>query len=158
MSPAIRRFTLSLGIAIVSLAAQADSAPAPALNSDETQAIALVNQWAAAWSAKDADKVLAFFDDHVQYRDDPFQKELKSGHEQLVRDVGMLLKGLTSMRIVSAYAVASDQEALVLVRRIDEFSLNGKQIQAPMAAYFRIKNGKILEWLDTPLKALPPPK
>jgi limonene-1,2-epoxide hydrolase len=60
------------------------------------------------------------------------------------------------MRIESIYAVGSPLDALVLVERVDTFNLQGKEISTPMAAYFRVKNGKILEWLDTPLKELPP--
>jgi hypothetical protein len=48
-------------------------------------------------------------------------------------------------------------DVLLLVRRLDEFDLGGKQISVPMGAYYRVHNGKIMELLDTPLADMPPP-
>jgi limonene-1,2-epoxide hydrolase len=157
MLHAIRRITLGTAIVLVSLGAHAQTSSASGMTVDEKQAISIVQQWTAALTSKDADKALSFMDEHIQYRDDPFQTTLKTGRDQLAHDLSTLLKGLKSMSIVSAYAVTGEHEQLVLVKRIDEFSLNGKSIQTPIGAYFRIKDGRILEWLDTPLKPLPPP-
>jgi predicted SnoaL-like aldol condensation-catalyzing enzyme/ketosteroid isomerase-like protein len=108
--------------------------------------------------AKDVATALSYMDEACQYRDDPFQTELKEGKALLAKDFEMLLRGLTSMKIESAHAVGSSRnDVLVLVRRVDEFILGGKSIRMPIGAYYRVRNGKILEWLDTPLAEMPPP-
>ena len=130
----------------------------PAPGKEEQQAIALINSWVAALVAKDAEKAVSLMDEECQYRDDPFQKELKKGRAVLLEDLNKLLGGLVSMKIEGAYAVGSHKnDVLVLVRRLDVFNLFGKQISMPMGAYYRVRNGKILEWLDTPLADMPPP-
>jgi limonene-1,2-epoxide hydrolase len=140
--------------AAIAPAQQAAPAPGP----EEKQAVAIVNSWVAALVAKDAEKAASLMDEEIQYRDDPFQKELKRGHAQLLQDLKRLLRGLISMRIQDSYAVGSQKDdVLVLVRRVDELDLGGKHITIPMGAYYRVRNGKILEWLDTPLADLPPP-
>ena len=65
---------------------------------------------------------------------------------------------LTGITFESLCAVGSAKnDVLVLARRVDQFSLGGKLITMPMGAYYRVRNGKILEWLDTPLADMPPP-
>lgn len=155
----VARRAILLGVAAVpaASAAQAQSAP-PAAGPEEQQAIALIQAWVAALVAKDPEKAASLMDEACQYRDDPFQTELKKGRAQLLSDLKMLLRGLTSMQIQATYAVGSPKnDVLVLVRRLDEFNLGGKQVTTPMGAYYRVRNGKILEWLDTPLADMPPP-
>jgi limonene-1,2-epoxide hydrolase len=131
---------------------------APGSGPAEQQAVAIVNLWVAALVAKDAEKAASLMDEECQYRDDPFQKELKNGRAQLLQDLKRLLRGLVSMRIQDSYAVGGQKDdVLVLIRRVDEFDLSGKRITMPMGAYYRVRNGKILEWLDTPLADMPPP-
>lgn len=158
--PVVARRALLVGMAAAAaapaLARAAQSAPGT--GPEEQQAIGVIRAWAAALVAKDVDKVLSLTDDAIQYRDDPFQTELKKGKAQLVEDLRMLLRGLVAMEIESATAVGSRKnDVLVLVRRTDVFTLGDKRISMPMGSYYRVRNGKILEWLDTPLADMPPP-
>ena len=157
--PLVGRRAVVLGVAAAAAAPMAQaSQQSPAPGQEEQQAIALINTWVAALVAKDAEKAVALMDEECQYRDDPFQKDLKKGRPLLLEDLKKLLGGLASMKIESAFAVGSHKnDVLVLVRRRDVFNLFGKQISMPMGAYYRVRNGKILEWLDTPLADMPPP-
>ncbi|MEC3949620.1 nuclear transport factor 2 family protein [Sphingobium sp. HWE2-09] len=159
MTPGVARRTLLAGVAAaaaIPVAARAQSTPAQ--GPEEKRAIALVRAWADALVAKDVDKLLSLMDDAVQYRDDPFQTDLKKGLTALREDVNILLRGLTGIRFESLCAVGSAKnDVLVLARRVDQFSLGGKLITMPMGAYYRVHNRKILEWLDTPLADMPPP-
>ena len=151
------RRTMLLGLTAATVTSATRAEPAASnLNDDERQAVALINEWVVALLARDAEKAASYMDENCQYRDDPFQTTLKQGRSHLLEDIKILLRGLTGMKIESAYAVGSHKDTLVLVRRLDTFTLNGKQISTPIGAYFRIRDGKILEWLDTPLKELPP--
>jgi len=44
-----------------------------------------------------------------------------------------------------------------LQKRIDTTTINGKKRDVPLAAFFRVKDGKIQEWLDMPLVTIGPP-
>lgn len=153
---AIIAIVLGTAVAAVSLPAHAD-ATVFTPSAGEQRAIGIVKDWATALNNKDENKALSYMDDRIQYRDDPFQASLKSGTAQLQKDLATMLRGLSRMTIVTAYAVGSEHDTLVLVKRVDEFSLQGKKIARPMGAYFRVQDGKILEWLDTPLRQMPPP-
>lgn len=150
-----RAVLLSAAAVAVTASVRAEQAVSGA-SKEEQQAIALIGEWVAALLAKDADKAVSYMAENVQYRDDPFQTTLKQGRDQLLKDLKILLRGLTGMKIETAYAIGGRSEVLVLVKRIDTFSLQGKSISTPIAGYYRIQDGKILEWLDTPLQKLPP--
>jgi limonene-1,2-epoxide hydrolase len=152
-----RRSTLA-GLAAAAAAPIGHAAQQVGESSEYNQrAIALIHDWANALIAKDAEKAASYLDENCQYRDDPFQTTLKQGRAQALADIKILLRGLTAMKFEAEYAVGSPKEVLVLVRRVDTFTLNGKSISTPMGAYFRVRDGKILEWVDTPLAEMPPP-
>ncbi|PNG24384.1 nuclear transport factor 2 family protein [Methylocella silvestris] len=152
-----RRATLAAVVAVAASTARAEQ-PISGSGAKEQQAITLINGWVAALVAKDADKAVSLMDEDVQYRDDPFQTELKKGRMQFTKDLKMLLRGLTGMKIETASAVAGTKDdVLVLAKRTDEFNLGGKSISVQIGAYYRVRNGKIYEWLDTPLVELPKP-
>jgi len=157
MATTANRRTTLLGLITVAAAPMSRAGQANSASSEyERSAIALINAWVSALLAKDAEKAASYLDENCQYRDDPFQTTLKQGRAQALNDIRTLLRGLTGMKIETAYAVGSQREVLVLVRRTDTFTLMGKSVSAPMGAYFRVRGGKILEWLDTPLAELPP--
>ena len=153
---ASRRTTL-LGLMAAAAAPMSRAGQAPSESSEyERNAMALINAWVNALLAKDAEKAASYLDEKCQYRDDPFQTTLKQGRAHALDDIKILLRGLTDMKIETAYTVGSPKEVLVLMRRQDTFTLQGKSISTPRGAYFRVRDGKILEWVDTPLVELPP--
>jgi hypothetical protein len=101
----------------------------------ERRAIALVNTWVSALLAKDAEKAASYLDENIQYRDDPFQTALKQGRAQALTDIKTLLRGLTGMKIETAYAVGR-KEVLVL-RDAWTFAWKARSIRAP-AGLFRV--------------------
>lgn len=124
---------------------------------EEKAAVGVIKAWTDALVAKDLDKAMAYIDDGIQYRDDPFQIELKKGRTLLIDDLKILLRGLTAVTYEEIYTVGSAKnDVLVLARRVDTFKLGEKMVDQKMGGYFRVRNGKILEWLDTPMVAMPP--
>ncbi|EIZ79124.1 hypothetical protein WSK_2311 [Novosphingobium sp. Rr 2-17] len=133
-------------------------APTPGQSPEELGAIAVIKAWSDALVAKDLPKALSFVDDAIQYRDDPFQIELKTGKAHLEEDLKILLRGLTAVTYQDVYVVGSPKnDVLVLTRRTDTFKLGDKSIDQAIGGYFRVRSGKILEWLDTPLVEMPKP-
>lgn len=145
-------------VALPALASMKSVPLAPTMGPEESQAIATVRAWAAALVAKNVDQAAALMDEAVQYRDDPFQTDLKKGRTMAVADLKILLHGLVAISFEEIYAIGSSKnDVLVLARRIDTVDLKGKRIDLKVGAYYRVRNGKILEWLDTPLSNMPPP-
>lgn len=140
------------------VAATKTGSSAPVQGPEEKGAIAVIKAWTDALVAKDLTKALAFVDDAIQYRDDPFQITLKTGKAHLEEDLKILLRGLTAVTYRDIYAVGSPKnDVLVLTRRVDTFQLGPKSIDQEIGGYFRVRSGKILEWLDTPLVEMPKP-
>ena len=57
---------------------------------------------------------------------------------------------------------STPEEVLVITRRIDNVTINGRPLHLPVGSFFRVngQTGKIEEWLDIPLVAFdrnPPP-
>jgi limonene-1,2-epoxide hydrolase len=128
-----------------------------ALTKEEQDAVQVVNGWDAAWATKDAEKIGAFMAEDCEFRADPREPELKKGRAQFVTDMKRLVELGITIKIVDTVAYGGEAGTAVLQKRIDTITINGKKRDIPLAAFFRVKDGKIQEWLDIPLVILGPP-
>lgn len=55
------------------------------------------------------------------------------------------------IRLTETHAISGVTGTAVLTKRIDTIMLNGQVRTVPLAAFFRVHDGKIDEWLDMPL-------
>jgi limonene-1,2-epoxide hydrolase len=127
------------------------------LTKEEQDAVQVVNGWDAAWATKDAERIGAFMAENCEFRADPSEPELKKGRAQFVTDIKRLVELGITIKIVDTVAYGGEAGTAVLQKRIDTITINGKQRDIPLAAFFRVKDGKIQEWLDIPLVVLGPP-
>ena len=127
------------------------------LTKEEQDAVQVVNGWNAAWATKDAERMGAFMADNCEFREDPSETELKKGRAQFVKDIKRLVELGITIKIVDTVAYGGEAGTAVLQKRIDTITINGKKRDIPLAAFFRVKDGKIQEWLDIPLVILGPP-
>lgn len=127
------------------------------LTKEEQAAIQVVNGWDAAWSTKDAEKMGAFMAENCEFREDPSEPELKKGRARFVTDIKRLVELGITIKIVDTVAYGGEAGTAVLQKRVDTITINGKKRDIPLAAFFRVKDGKIQEWLDIPLVILGPP-
>ena len=127
------------------------------LTKEEQDAVQVVNGWDAAWATKDAEKIGAFMAENCEFRADPSEPELKKGRAQFVTDIKRLVELGITIKIVDTVAYGGEAGTAVLQKRIDTITINGKKRDIPLAAFFRVKDGKIQEWLDIPLVILGPP-
>jgi limonene-1,2-epoxide hydrolase len=123
----------------------------------ERDAVQVVNGWDAAWATKDAEKIGAFMAENCEFRADPSEPELKKGRAQFVSDIKRLVELGITIQIVDTVAYGGEAGTAILQKRVDTITINGKKREIPLAAFFRVKDGKIQEWLDIPLVILGPP-
>ncbi|HTW75843.1 MAG TPA: nuclear transport factor 2 family protein [Steroidobacteraceae bacterium] len=137
----------------------------------EQRARQTVRAWIAAFGARDADKAAAYFEDDVQFRmeaalnrnietgRDNARQQLRRLFERVSRAVAAAAPGphvqAGSVQLLQTEAIGGSKEVLVITRRIDNITLNGRPLHLPVGSFFRVnaQDGKIEEWLDIPLIA-----
>ena len=143
---------LCVGIALVgssSLLAQSG----PRRNQQELDALKLVNAWDQAWNQKDVQKVASYMTDDVEFG---LPGMIFKGRAQFLQEwVKQNMSGIT-YEIVSEYAAGDVNQTVVVQKRVDHATIGGNKMDLPFVGYFRVKGGKIIEWLDVPIGNLPP--
>jgi len=157
------RFLISTVIAasLSSPAAPQATGKAPSsYNQQEREAVEVVKAWMAAFATKDPQKVAQYMAEDCVFRDDPAHP-LQKGRDAFVKDISGFIGVVASMKLDEIYVTGTEWDTSVLTKRTDTLSANasgpiaGKVV--PLAAFFRVKNKKITEWLDVPLIPLPAP-
>lgn len=136
----------------IALAQQTDSAQ---WSRQEQDAVKVVKNWMAAWETKDAAKVGAYMSDDVIFRTWP-ERAPQKGRGKFVAEIATFMPAIEWMKALHIEAIGGERGTAVLVERTEKFA--NYQPLVPAAAFFRVTDGKIVEWLDIPLvKELPPP-
>jgi uncharacterized protein (TIGR02246 family) len=146
----------AVGVLATMLIGSDARAQTQASTSQERAAINVVKQWFAAWQEGDADKMESYMSDNVEFRGIPNQP-LRMGRDAFVQNTGRFIKLKPQIRITEAVAIGGATGTAVLTKRIDTIMLNGQERTVPLAAFFRVRDGKIEEWLDMPLIPLGAP-
>jgi uncharacterized protein (TIGR02246 family) len=136
--------------------AQATAKPQFIWNQQEREAVDAVKAWVNAWSTKDPQRVAELMADNSVFRADP-AAPMKTGREAFVALITPLMPRVDSMTIDEIYVTGTEWDSAVMIKRSDKMSatagaaLAGRTVT--VAAFFRAKNRKITEWLDTPVLA-----
>ena len=128
-----------IGAAGLALAGGAEAAP---MSETEKANVKLVEDFCAAWSSKDADKVMAFFSDNPSYR----QTELQApavGRQAVAEKVSGGVKVATKFEIHESWA----RGPMVINERTDYFD-SPRLKRWRGVGVFLIKDGRIVEWQD----------
>lgn len=150
-------WVIQLGVAVAALsltgAAHGAYAQGARPSAQEQAAIDVVKRWFAAWQQGDADKMASLMSENVEFRGIPNQP-IRMGREAFKQNTGRFIALKPHIRVTQAWAVGGATGVAVLTRRVDRVNLNGQERTVPLAAFFRVHDGKIEEWLDMPLVAL----
>ncbi|HVZ23000.1 MAG TPA: nuclear transport factor 2 family protein [Vicinamibacterales bacterium] len=131
----------------------------------------------AAFGAQDADKAASYLEDDAQFRMEvALNRNIETGRENARQQMHKLFDRLShrtqgdtgprvqggNIQLVQTEAIGGSKEVLVITRRIDNVTINGRPLHLPVGSFFRVngQTGKIEEWLDVPLIAFdrnPPP-
>jgi len=152
-------WVMQLGVALAALsltgAAHIAYAQGAGPSAQEQAAIDVVKQWFAAWQNGDADKMASLMSENVEFRGIPDQP-IRMGRDAFKQNTGRFIALKPHIHVTQAWAVGGATGVAVLTKRVDRINLNGQQRTVPLAAFFRVHDGKIEEWLDMPLVALGP--
>lgn len=157
------RFGVAFGVASgvlvgvpVPAHAQATAKPEFIWNLQEREAVEVVKAWVNAWATKDPQRVAELMADTAVFRADPAEP-MKKGREAFVALITPLLPRVDSMTIDELFVTGTEWDSAVMIKRSDRMSgsagaaLAGRTVT--VAAFFRVKNRKITEWLDAPVTA-----
>jgi len=132
--------------------------PPASWNAQERDAVAVVKEWIAGWNAHDAQRIAALMSEDCVFRPDP-RDPWAQGRDKFLDHVlkSGLMRFSAGLKLTEVLPVGGPGDTFVLTKRIDYLtrSMNG-QNSIPVAAFFRVKNGKIEEWLDEPIVAIGP--
>lgn len=134
----------------------------------ERRAQETVRAWIAAFGEKDAAKAASYFEEDVQFRmEAALNRNIETGRENARQQLSRLFNRVSratpggpgpniqggAIQLLQTEAIGGSKEVLVITRRIDNVTLNGRPLHLPVGSFFRVnaQDGKIEEWLDVPL-------
>ena len=109
-----------------------------------TTSLETVRKFCEAFSRKDADELLEFFDDDAVYHNMPMAPVRGKAAIRTVLD--MFLKPAQSVDFVMLNDAASGNT--VLTERLDKFQIGDRAVDLPVAGVFEVEGGKITSWRD----------
>jgi limonene-1,2-epoxide hydrolase len=128
--------------------------PPSTWNPQERAAVKVIQDWIAAWIAKDPKRLAADMSQDCVFRGDPVEP-LQHGRDQFQAFATKVMNGWTDLKIEQILPVGGVWDTSVLMRRLDtlpdDMAKRSGFKTVPVAAFFRVKDGKIEEWLDAPL-------
>ncbi|HTT05033.1 MAG TPA: nuclear transport factor 2 family protein [Steroidobacteraceae bacterium] len=140
-------------------ATQAPAQRAHSMSAEEHRALQTARDFEQAFSDRDAARAATYVEPDVIFRADAARSsDLSRGREQLRMQLARIFTPRSNFRagtvdVKQIEAIGGSQEVLVIVRRVDNFTMNGREIHLPVGSFFRInaQDGRIIEWLDVPL-------
>lgn len=136
-----RNLLAGAGIGAVGLVLASGAEAAPMTESEKAN-VKLVEDFCAAWSSKDADKVMAFFSDNPSYR----QTELQApavGRQAVADKIAGGVKVATKFEVHESWA----RGPMVINERTDYFD-SPRLKRWHGVGVFLVRDGKIVEWQD----------
>jgi limonene-1,2-epoxide hydrolase len=123
-------------------AAYARSADAAELSAEEKANVQVVNDFCAAWAAKDLPKILSSFADTVSYRMTETAEPLK-GRDVVAGRLKTLVANVAGFDVLDTFA----RGPRVVNERVDRFSGGPIKAWRGVGVFF-LKDRKIVEWND----------
>lgn len=126
-------------------------------NEQERAAVRVAEEWVAAWNTGDPQKVAAFMAQNCEFRGD-ISEPLQRGRQAFIELVSKFINSFRGIKLTEIYAVGGPWDTFVLLKRIDtvQFSKSDKLTDVPVATLLRVRDGKIEEWLDSPIVDVTP--
>jgi uncharacterized protein (TIGR02246 family) len=152
--PLVAAFVIAIAAYSHGAHAQAlPSKPPSTWNPQERAAVKVIQDWIAAWIAHDPKRLAADMTEDCVFRGDP-SEPLKHGRAEFLTFASKVMNGWSDLKIEEILPVGGVWDTSVLMKRIDTLGIGGAgsgHPTVPVAAFFRVKDGKIEEWLDAPL-------
>jgi limonene-1,2-epoxide hydrolase len=104
----------------------------------------IVREFCNAWSRKNIDELMSFFDTEAVYHNIPVPAVKGSS---AIRAAFLAFASLMDTIDLELLAIASNGN-IVLTERIDRFRWDGKTLDLPVAGVFEVRDGKIVAHRD----------
>ena len=137
-----RRDFLAAGAAFVGVSATEGRAAAADMTAAEQANVKIVNDFCAAWSSRDLEKVMAFFAETGAYRMTETMPPAV-GREAVSARVKTIIDRVDRFEVLETFA----RGPMVVNERIDRFSNFTLKTWRGVGVFF-LKDGKIAEWYD----------
>lgn len=152
-----RIYRLWLGVSLLLLLSASVDTPmakepsSVKLNVHERAAIQLVRDFTNALENKDAERVVSYVEDNVAVHVD--QSRRSQGKEALQESLNTLMLIINRIETLHIHAIGGPKEVMVIVQRVDDVTINKKDLSLSVGAFYRInaKTNKIKEWVEAPL-------
>lgn len=105
----------------------------------------IVQDFIAAWEARDINRVMSFFADDAVYHNIPMP--VMTGHAPIRKFIEGFLASSEAVQF-ETHHIAESPSGVVMTERTDMFQINGQRMALPVMGAFEIKNGKIAKWRD----------
>jgi limonene-1,2-epoxide hydrolase len=140
-----RMFVAGSGLSLLGVLAATRDAAAQPRSGVETRNIGLVNEFCAAWSTRDLQRVTALMADNSVYRMTETTPPL-TGHAALIAQMQPWVDTSSSIefKILETFAAGP----MVMNHRIDRFASTTRPLTWEGVGIFFVKDGKIQEWSD----------
>ena len=110
-----------------------------------TNHIAKVQDFVAAWNAKNKNAILSAFAQEAVYHNIPMAPAV--GLAQITETIERLIADMSDVQW-DILAIAETADGKVLTERVDAFVMHGKKISLPVMGIFEFHNGLIARWAD----------
>lgn len=107
--------------------------------------IAIVEDFVAAWGARDIDRIMEFFTADAVYHNIPMDAVTGTA---AIRATIEGFVGMGSAIEFENHHIAESASGVVLTERTDKFEINGKWLKLPVMGTFEFADGKISHWRD----------
>lgn len=105
----------------------------------------IVQDFIAAWEARDIDRVMRFFAEDAVYHNIPMP--MMTGRAPIRKFIEGFLGSSESVQF-ETHHIAESADCVVMTERTDRFLINGQELALPVMGAFEIKDGKIAKWRD----------
>lgn len=136
-----RRVLAGTGVGAAGMVSALGAEAAPMTDAEKAN-VKLVDDFCAAWSSKDAEKVMAFFSDNPSYRQTE-QQPPAVGRQAVAEKVSGGVKVATKFEVHESWA----RGPMVINERTDYFD-SPRLKRWHGVGVFLVKDGKIVEWQD----------
>ena len=140
-----RRFLAGSGLSMLGALTATRGASAQQRSEAETRHVALVNDFCAAWSTRDLQRVTALMADNSVYRMSETTPPV-TGHASLIAQMQPWVDTSSSIEFKILETFASGP--LVMNHRVDHFASATRPLTWEGVGVFFVKDGKIQEWSD----------
>lgn len=107
----------------------------------------IVDQFVAAWEAKDIDGIMEHFTEDATYTNIPMGPP-NEGKENIRTFIEGFIGTCKSIEFVVHHQVVSDDGRIVMNERTDRLDMPDNMVELPVMGVFELRDGKISAWRD----------